>query len=233
MNLKSHSRSDPNPTPHESEAAAEGSVEAIREAIEQSILSGENQPGERLNELAVARQYDVSRGVVREAVRMLEQIGLVTVVRNHGVFVRKLALEEALDLYDVGAGLAHTVGRLVTARITKEELDELRVIFQEMEEARTASNADVYEERHRHFHRRILAFTRNPTLIALHGQIEKQLRLFMRRSVISLARLRLSNSHHHHILNIIEEGDGEKAAQALETDAKYGRERLLDSLVRD
>ena len=234
MKTAPHPSLESEPSPASPEApVADNGVEPIREAIERSILEGEIQPGDRLNELAVARLHNVSRGIVREAVRMLEQAGLVTVVRNHGVFVRKLALEEVLDLYDVRAGFAHAIGRLVAARITKEELDELHTVFARMEEAHAAMDAAVYEENHARFHNRILAFTRNPTLIDLHTQIDKQLRLFLRRSVVSLSRLRLSNTHHRRILELIAEGDGEKVAQALETDARNGRERLLDSLIRN
>ena len=206
-------------------------VDPIRQAIEHQILGGEFAPGDRLNELAMARTLGVSRGIIREAVRLLEQAGLVVVVRNHGVFVRKLSLEEVLDLYDVRAGLAHVVGRLVTTRITKDELDGLTRTFERMEEFRQAHDASGYEKTHAEFHAAILSITRNPTLIGFHRQIDKQMRLFLRSSVVSLARLRRSNSFHKRILAQIEEGDGDKVGRALEADVMHGKERLLDSLT--
>lgn len=219
--------------PDEIDAPADNGVEWIRDTIEQMILSGEAAPGERLNELALARRLEVSRGIIREAVRLLEHAGLVTVVRNHGVFVRRPNLEEVLDLYDVRAGLALVVGRLVATRITKDELDELRRTFGEMEKARTAFDGVNYERLHTDFHNLMLQFTRNPALIAFLEQVDKQLRLFLRRSVVSLARLRLSNSYHGRILAHIEDGDAEKVGRALEADVMHGRERLLDSLNRN
>ena len=210
-----------------------GGVEDIRRYIEDRILDGTLAGGARLKELPLADRLGVSRGIIREAVRLLEQAGLVTVVHNHGVFIRQLSLEEVLDLYDVRAGLARSVGRLVATRITKDELDELNGLFDRMEEARTALDADRYETHHLEFHERLLAYTRNPLLISLHEQIEKQMRLFLCRSVVSLARLRHSNRYHRLVLDAIVEGDPEAAAEALEKDILHGRERVLDSINRD
>ena len=215
------------------EGPLDNGVDHIRAAIEKQILAGDFLPGERLNELAMARSLGVSRGIVREAFRLLEQVGLVIVIRNHGVFVRRLSLEEVLDLYDVRAGLAHVVGRLIALRITKEELDELKRRFQSMETVRQTRDAMGYEQAHREFHDKILEFTRNPTLIGFHEQIDKRLRLFLRRSVVSLARLRQSNTYHGRILADIEKGDPEQVGRALEADVMHGRERLLDSLNRN
>lgn len=54
--------------------------------------------------------------------RRLEQSGLVTIVPNRGVFVRRVELKEVLDLFDVHAGLARSAGRLVATRITDAQL---------------------------------------------------------------------------------------------------------------
>jgi hypothetical protein len=56
-------------------------VDVLRR-IEQLIISGALRPGERLNEVALARTLGVSRGPVREAARALERTGLVTVIMN-------------------------------------------------------------------------------------------------------------------------------------------------------
>ncbi len=56
--------------------------------------------------MTLAEQLGVSRGPVREAARSLERRGLVTAVANQGVFVRKLSIDEALELYDLRAMIA-------------------------------------------------------------------------------------------------------------------------------
>ena len=75
----------------------------VRDELERMILDGEFKSGERLDENGLARQLGVSRGPVREAARSLEREGLVDAVANQGVFVRQLAIEDALELYDLRA----------------------------------------------------------------------------------------------------------------------------------
>lgn len=73
-------------------------VAAIAGRLENMIISGEIESGGKLNEYALAQQLHVSSSALREAVRLLEQLGLVTIQPNRGVFVRRVSLKEALDL---------------------------------------------------------------------------------------------------------------------------------------
>src|SRR3546814_6500393 len=78
---------------------------ALEKQIERLIVEGELAPGERLNEIQLAARFGTSRGPLREATRSLEAKGFVEVIRNRGVFVRQLSVEEALEVYDVRAAL--------------------------------------------------------------------------------------------------------------------------------
>ena len=113
-----------NPTP---KSPAEQAVELRRSQtlvticeteIERLILDGELGRGERINELALAARLSVSRGPLREACRSLAQAGLLEARVNRGFFVRKLALKEVIDLYDLRAGLMRLAGELVARRIS-------------------------------------------------------------------------------------------------------------------
>src|SRR5687768_9965606 len=91
--------------------------EVIRDQVRSMIDNGTLRPGERVNEQALAQQLGVGRNSAREALRSLERTGLIRIVPNRGAEVRKVSLEEALDLYDVRAGIAHVAGRLATMRL--------------------------------------------------------------------------------------------------------------------
>src|SRR5262249_41763940 len=62
-------------------------------------------PGERLNEVEVARDLGMSRAPVREAMNRLVTEGLLTVVPNQGFYCRKLSASEITGLYSVRADL--------------------------------------------------------------------------------------------------------------------------------
>lgn len=202
----------------------------VREKIERMILSGEIPAGARLNENALAAQLNVSRGPVREATWSLEQAGLVKIIRNRGVFVTEISLEDALQLYDVRSGLARIAGRLVASRASSEQIETLTAIHQSLEQARAAQDQAAYNEGNRRFHTKLLEFTGNGRLIGYHETTEKELRLFVRRGILGPARLRISNREHKQILDCIIDGDAEGAAAAFERHILNGKQRMLDSL---
>ena len=202
----------------------------VREKVERMILSGELASGERLNENALAARLNVSRGPLREATWSLEQAGLVQIVRNRGVFVRKISLEDALHIYDVRSGLARVAGRLLASRITAEQIAVLDGLYEDLERARRNQDQSAYNEGNRQFHTRLVGFTGNERLIGYHETTEKELRLFVRRGVLGPARLRVSNREHRQILDCIVKGDDEGAADAFERHILNGKRRMLDSL---
>src|SRR5690349_7693980 len=96
-------------------------LDDIRAQVRAMITNGTLKPGDRVNEQALAAQLGVGRNSAREALRLLERSGLVRIVPNRGAEVRKITLEEALDLYDVRAGLARVAGRLAASRLSAGE----------------------------------------------------------------------------------------------------------------
>lgn len=91
--------------------------EQIAESIFTAIASGEFAPGERIREEALAEQFEVSRGPIREALRILEKDSVVDIVPNKGAHVTQLSIKEVSDIFEVRATLSHAVVR----RLTLEE----------------------------------------------------------------------------------------------------------------
>jgi len=210
-------------------ARGESLTQTVRDRLEAMILKGEVVAGERLNEIALATKLNVSRGPIREATRQMAEAGLVTVVHNRGVFVRQIKLEEVLHVYDVRAGLAHVAGRLAALRATREQVAELRGLWQKMEEAIAEGNSDLYYDINREFHTVIVTISNNPRLIDFNAITEREVFLFLRRG--AAARPRMSNQQHLEIVDAIDRGDGEAAARAFESHILSGKQRMLDTLT--
>src|SRR2546430_3708185 len=77
----------------------------VQKELERMILAGDLAVGAKLNEVAIAERLGVSRGPVREAVRALEEAGLVHLEKNRGGFVRQVSIEEAGEIYEVRPAL--------------------------------------------------------------------------------------------------------------------------------
>jgi DNA-binding GntR family transcriptional regulator len=95
--------------------------------IEEAIVSGELAPGSVLRQEHLSEQFRVSRTPVREALRRLAALGLVSFEPNRGVRVRTLSREELHEAFLIRAELEGLATALAAARITPEELDELEM----------------------------------------------------------------------------------------------------------
>ncbi len=85
--------------------------EQIAAQVGDRILSGRMAPGERIGEQELADEFAVSRGPVREAIRMLEREGLATVLARRGAIVTELTAAELKELLEIRAGLFELVAR--------------------------------------------------------------------------------------------------------------------------
>jgi DNA-binding GntR family transcriptional regulator len=97
----------------------------VAEAIRQALLEGRFKPGEDLSEVAIAREMDVSRGPVREALLVLAQQGLITHSQNHGFSVLGFSDRDHAEIDEVRLELETLALTLARARITSDELDLL------------------------------------------------------------------------------------------------------------
>jgi DNA-binding GntR family transcriptional regulator len=73
----------------------------ITDALRTEILDGGYQPGQRIKQEDIAARLGASRIPVREALRMLQAEGLVTLVANSGAWVARLSLAECAELYQI------------------------------------------------------------------------------------------------------------------------------------
>jgi DNA-binding GntR family transcriptional regulator len=90
--------------------------EQIAEQIGNSIIQGQYEPGQRVQEQEAADAFQVSRGPVREALRILERDGLVQINARRGAQVTQLDVDELKDIFEVRATLLGLAARLVAER---------------------------------------------------------------------------------------------------------------------
>lgn len=186
----------------------------IEDRIEQMILGGELLAGQRINELALAQQLGVSRSPIREACRKLEQAGLVEVIKNRGVFVRSVDIQQALDIYEIRGALAQLAGGLIAERASEDDIAELRRMVREMQDVAQSGNVDEYYRMNIAFHVRLVQCTRNKRLIEMLEGTDKELHLYRHRSLVQPEGVHVSNKEHHEIVEAIAARDTKRARQA-------------------
>ncbi len=203
---------------------------ALERELERLILNGELPPGERINEIRLAARFGTSRGPIREATRSLEAKGLVEVVRNRGVFIRRLPISEALEIYQIRAALFGLAGRLLASRRTDAMLAELDLLLTGMDDAAAAQDFDAYYPLNLRFHDFLVASTGNATLAAECRRFVQKMHLFRARSLVQGGGMSVSNREHREIVEAIAAGSADKAQRASTAHVERARKRFLASL---
>lgn len=200
---------------------------AAQQEVERMILAGELAPGVKLTEAWLSERLGVSRGPLREAFRRLEEAGLVRQEKNRGVFVRAVALDEAVEIYELRASMEELAGRRLAAHITPEQQRQMKLVVDQMDQAVRGGDADAYHLLNLQFHDRLIEFAGNQKMAAIYRKLVKELALFRRRNLTAREALPQSAAEHRQILKAIVSRDPDAAAQALYAHATRSKERML------
>jgi DNA-binding GntR family transcriptional regulator len=135
--------------------------------IREGILLSKWSPGSRLVERQLCREFGVSRTPVREAFNQLAKEGLVELVPQWGVFVKKLRKEEILEMYEVRGALERLAINLAADRATSEDIKRMESSLTEMREALSRRNYGRLNTADNMFHLSIIQASHNKKLIEM------------------------------------------------------------------
>lgn len=203
---------------------------AIEKELQSLILAGRLKPGERLNELQLSSRFGTSRGPLREAMRSLQAKGLVHFIRNRGVFVRAISAEEALEIYEIRAGLFGLAGRLLTDLVTDSMLETLEDFIARMEVAAETRDIDQYYPLNLAFHDYLINATNNKTLAREYHSFVDKLHLCRARGLVQAGGLAVSNREHREMVDAIASGSRERATEAFFRHVERSKLRFKSTL---
>ena len=202
--------------------------EQVLEHLREEILSSRLAPGTELNEVALATEFGVSRGPVREALGRLSAEGLVTMTPRRGAMVTKLSKQEFLDAYQVREALESLATRIAVPKLTDEDKGELHRLSDEMRRLADANDVDAFFEVNRRFHDRLVSASGNRRLQAMHQQLLGQMGRLLRKSADLRGGLGESARAHEAILEAVDAGDADRAARLMAEHIEVPQ-RVLDS----
>lgn len=187
----------------------------IYEALKNAIVNLELEPGQRLNDNKLAEQFAVSRTPVREALKRLEDEGLVEAFPGSSTRVTELVEEEAKHAFTVVAALHALATKLAVPKMTDRDFMRLEEINRVLAEALERKDSNEAIEADEQFHQVFLAVAGNVEIDkALERIIPKIHRLTFKKfdSVDSLTSI----NQHGDIIAICKKGDKEQAAHLVE-----------------
>jgi DNA-binding GntR family transcriptional regulator len=186
----------------------------VKDVLLERIARGAYRPGQRLVETAIARELGVSQAPVREALRDLDQLGLVVHEPNRGCSVRRVSNSELREAFPVRAALEALASRLAAPRITDADLGRLEALLEEMVAAARSSDALAQAHANARFHATIVAAAGNATLERQWTLLEPFARTYLT-SVQLNADLEVLAERHRPIVAALRAGDGEVAARVM------------------
>ena len=204
----------------------------MQQELERIILAGELPAGSKLNEAAIAERLGVSRGPVREAFRALEESGLVRLEKNRGVFVRRIPIEEADEIYELRAVLDEFVGRRLAQSATPDHVRELSGRVDKMERAAAKGDVEAYLAANVAFHDRLVELSGNAKLLGMYRRLVNELHLFRHATLAQGGVLPISTREHRAIVERIAAGRPAAAGRALYDHVMASRERMHRGMQR-
>lgn len=206
------------------------STQKMKDALEEDIINGRLLPGEKLDSDALARQYDVSRTPIREAIQQLVVTGLVTVRPKRGTFVAEVSFDQLIEMFEVMAELEGMCGRLAARRIQPDELETLRAALLRCEQPEVLADPDDYYYENEEFHTCIYAASHNEFLANEARQLKQRLKPYRRLQLKARNRINNSITEHRRVFEAIESGNERAAEQELKAHVLIQGTRFSDFL---
>jgi DNA-binding GntR family transcriptional regulator len=186
----------------------------VFETLRDEILSGKLPPASALNTLSLAKRLGVSRTPIREALNRLVATGLVENVAHRGSFVRKLSIDQVVEIYYVRAALAGVCARLATRRITDAQKKKMVALCEKMEHDTTGGDLKAMLRHNFEFHDIIFKAAHAPSIESLALQYYHQSEQFRALSLELPGRFAEACKEHRGILQAILAGDVDGAERS-------------------
>lgn len=220
-------------------------VDTIIETFKQALISGELSPGQKLpSEAELVRQFGVGRSAIREAMKILQALGVVRIQQGNGtyivdepsptilnplIFAMLLGTGMSSDLVELRRLMEIGYCELAARHATEEDWVHIEAAAQAHAAYARQPNPDIEHlaQLDMQFHRAILDASHNALVVQLGHAIEELFFAAMRNTYLTVAdNLEKSISFHREIIDATRTGDRTQIYQAVEGSLVYWREEV-------
>lgn len=196
-------------------------------SLRSAIDAGRLRPGERLREEQIATWLRISRTPVRDALRRLEDDGVLSSAPRRGLVVAQFDQQQVSELYDVRALLEEHAGRFAAQRASESEVAALRELIQRQSDT-PADQGPALARLNQLFHEVVYRAARNRYLVRLRDSLESSFALLPGWSDGTPRRTAEILKEHKAIVDAIERRDGATAGDLSRTHVRNDeRVRML------
>lgn len=190
----------------------------VAKIIRKMILNGELQAGSWINQAHLAEKFNISRGPIREALKLLQNEGLIKHETNKGTFVATLSDQDAFEIYTLRALIEGEAAQLALRHLTSQDLLELEGYIEEFTEAMHNHDIERQVQCDILFHGKIVAASKHNRLIGIHKNLDTQVGV-MYLTIANQVPMRVEQVVHNHrlLLDALQTGDKKKIKKAFST----------------
>ncbi len=227
-------------------APAQSRSQQIMSQIESQIRSGALQVGEKLaTEKELSEQFGVSRSVVREAIKLLEAMGLVVSRQGSGSYVRNdtgTAVSRLLslsvspndrgvqDLFEFREGLELLSARWAADRRNDQDLEDIRGRLEQNRQAAHGRDAEGFTVSDWQFHSRIAEATGNQYLTVVLSAVREMQHDVVAMMSSDIGSMERAIGEHERIVDALERGDAAEAEEAARAHIASTRKNIEEML---
>ena len=185
----------------------------VYRALKDMIVNYRFSPGSKLNVEKLVKEFSVSRTPIWEAVRKLEQEGLLESIPNRGVFMVEMTLPKALQLYQAREVLEGLAGKLAASNINDKMLSKMEECLEDLKKVIEEEDPIGYSKLDFNFHALIYEMSGNPFVQEILESIKNKMRPFVPLAKPSLAR---GYEEHKKFLEALRSKDQDTAEKAIQ-----------------
>ena len=179
--------------------------------LEKQIINGSLVPGSSLTENKLCEQFSVSRTPIREALRMLEQKGLVQITPNKGAVVLGISEKDLTDIYTIRTYIEGLASRWAAENITEEQVAKLREVVELQEFYQSKHCSEQINDLDTRFHEIIYEYSNSRTLQHTLSNLHHMIEHYRQRSFSAEGRAPKAIEEHRAILNALAAHDADLA----------------------
>lgn len=184
--------------------------------LAEDIITGVIGPGQKLEEKAIAEQFNVSRTPVRDAFRQLEGTGLIESKAHRGATVIDLNTDQLSDIFEALGEIEALCAKLAAQRMNSMERMKLENLHKESKKPISANDEIQYSDYNEKIHKAIHEGSQNHTLQGLSADLWQRLAPFRRATFFKRDdRMAKSTNEHDEIIEAIVAGDTERAFSSM------------------
>ena len=194
------------------------------------IISGKYAPNSRLKEEEIAKQFNVSRTPVREALRQLEQDNLVEILPNRGTRVIGFSVDDVEEIYEIRKSLELLALRSSVPFLNIQDLVEIRNLIQETAQS---NDAKKHEQSDTRLHSYFIEASGKRRLISILNQHVRLIQRFRELGFQTNEFKDVATKDHLALIDALCVRDVDKASEILKEHIEKSKIHAISQLVKE